>query len=159
YRHDVGSASYVGALYTGRESFGDGYFNRVAGADAFIQLSPSNSVKLQALGSQTQYPDALAPAFAQPTGRFTGVGLLGSFQHVTNNWAATFELNELSPDFRADAGFVPRVDLRVADGTLTRTIFGHPGQPFTQLQFGVTGDVKTNHDWTLTDGSAGVNAF
>jgi len=159
YRHDVGSASYLGVLYTGRESFGDGYLNRVAGADAFLQLSPSNSVKLQALGSQTEYPEALAQAFRQPIGRFSGVGLLGLFQHTTNNWEAKLELDELSPDFRADAGFVPRVDLRVADGALTRTIWGRPGQPFTQLQFGVTGNVKTDHEWTLTDGSAGVNAF
>jgi len=159
YRHDLGSASYVGALYTGRESFGDGYFNRVAGADAFLQLSPSNSVKLQALGSQTEYPAPLAQAFGQPLGRFGGVGLLASYRHETNNWAATVELDELSPDFRADAGFVPRVDLRVADGKLTRTIWGRPGQPFTQLQFGVTGNAKTDHEWTLTDGSAGVNAF
>jgi hypothetical protein len=116
-------------------------------------------VKLQALGSQTEYPAPLAQAFGQPLGRFGGVGLLASYRHETNNWAATVELDELSPDFRADAGFVPRVDLRVADGKLTRTIWGRPGQPFTQLQFGVTGNAKTDHEWTLTDGSAGVNAF
>jgi Domain of unknown function (DUF5916) len=159
YRHDVGSASYVGMLYTGREGSGNGYFNRVAGADAFVQLSPSNSLRLQALGSQTEYPDAVAQAFAQPLGRFAGLGLLASYLHETNNWTATFELDELSPDFRADAGFVPRVDLRAANGSLTRTIYGHPGQPFTQLQFGVTGNAKTDHEWTLTDGSAGANAF
>lgn len=159
YRHDVGGSSYVGALYTGRESFGDGYFNRVAGADAFVQVSPSDAIRVQALGSQTQYPDALARALAQPLGRFTGVGLMALYQHATNNWTGTLELDELSPDFRADAGFVPRVDLRVADGTLIRTIWGRPGQPFTQLQFGVTGNAKTDHEWTLTDGSAGVNAF
>jgi len=159
YRHDLGNSSFVGALYTGRESFGDGYFNRVAGADAFLQLSRSNSVWVQALGSVTEYPDPLARAFSQPAGRFTGVGLRAQYQHVTNRWTATLALDELSPDFRADAGFVPRVDLRAADGVLTRTIFGQPGQPFTQLQFGVTGNAKTDHDWTLTDGSAGVNAF
>ncbi|HET7600129.1 MAG TPA: DUF5916 domain-containing protein, partial [Gemmatimonadales bacterium] len=80
YRQDVGQASYVGALFTGREGSGDGYFNRVAGADAFLQLSPSHSVRLQALGSETEYPDALAQAFGQPRGRFVGVGLQGSYQ-------------------------------------------------------------------------------
>jgi hypothetical protein len=65
-------------------------------------------VWVQALGSVTEYPDALARAFSQPAGRFTGVGLCVQYQHVTNRWTATLALDELSPDFRADAGFVPR---------------------------------------------------
>jgi hypothetical protein len=85
---------------------------------------------------------------------------LGAFyQHQSEDWFGSLNLEELSPDFRADAGFVPRVDLRSAEGALTRTIFGRPGQAFTQLQFGVTGHVRTDHDWTLTDRSTGLNAF
>ncbi|HEX5387322.1 MAG TPA: DUF5916 domain-containing protein [Gemmatimonadales bacterium] len=158
FRQDVGQASYVGALYTGRESF-DGYSNRVAGADAFIQLSPANSVRLQALGSETEYPDAVARAFSQPLGRFTGVGLRASYLHADRDWTATLDLDELSPDFRADAGFVPRVDFRDAVASLTRTVFGAPGQPFTQLQFGATGSITTDHTWDVTDHSTGLNAF
>jgi hypothetical protein len=158
YRQDLGQASYVGALYSGRESF-EGYSNRVGGADAFLLLSPRNSVRLQALASVTEYPDAVAQSFGQPLGRFTGVGLRAAYQHQSEDWFGTLALEELSPDFRADAGFVPRVDLRSAEGTLTRTIFGRPGQPFTQLQFGVVGSARTDHDWTLTDRSAELNAF
>ena len=158
YRQDLGQASYVGALYTGRESF-EGYSNRVGGADAFLLLSPTNSVRLQALGSVTEYPEAVAQAFGQPEGQFGGVALGAFYQHQSSDWFATLDLEELSPDFRADAGFIPRVDLRAAEGTLTRTIFGQPGQPFTQLQFGATGAVRTDHDWTLTDRSTGLNAF
>ncbi len=158
YRQDLGQASYVGALYTGRESF-DGYANRVGGADAFLLLSPTNSIRLQALGSLTEYPDGVAQAFGQPVGRFGGVALGAFYQHQSEDWFGSLNLEELSPDFRADAGFEPRVELRSADGALTRTIFGRPGQAFTQLQFGVTGHVRTDHDWTLTDRSTGVNAF
>ncbi|HEU5170411.1 MAG TPA: DUF5916 domain-containing protein [Gemmatimonadales bacterium] len=158
WRQDLGQASYVGTLYTGRESF-DGYANRLGGADAFLQLSPANSVRLQLLGSQTGYPEAVARSFAQPAGRFTGVAARASYLHASRDWAGTLAVEELSPDFRADAGFVPRVDLRSAEGSLTRTIFGRPGQPFTQLQFGVTGFARTDHEWQLTDRSAGINAF
>jgi hypothetical protein len=158
YRRDLGQASYVGALFTGRESF-NGYANRVGGADAFLLLSPTNSVRLQALGSITEYPEAVARSFGQPLGRFTGVGLRADYQHQSEDWLGTVTLEELSPDFRADAGFVPRVDLRSAEAALTRTVFGRPGQPFTQLQFGVSGFARTDHDWTLTDRSTGLNAF
>ena len=158
WRRDLGQASYIGALYTGRES-PDGYSNRLGGGDAFVQLSPSHSMRLQLLASQTTYPDAVAQTFGQPAGRFTGIGARASYAFVDRDWNGTLALEELSPDFRADAGFVPRVDLRSAEATLTRIIFGQPGQPFTQLSFGITGFARTDHSWQLTDRSAGLNAF
>jgi hypothetical protein len=158
YRQDLGRSAYVGVLYTGRESSGD-YGNRVGGADAFFQIGQSHSVRLQALGSVTEYPDGLAAAMAQPTGRFTGAALRGSYQYATRDWLALLDLGELSPEFRADAGFVPRVDLREAQATLTRTVFGRPGQPFTQVQFGGYGLVQADHAWQLTDYVASLNAF
>jgi hypothetical protein len=156
YRRDLGSASNVGVLYTGREG-ADGYANRVVGTDAFVQLTPASSLRLQALASQTSYPDAVARRFGQPLGHFVGTGLRAEYGYGTRNWTGSLALDALSPDFRADAGFVPRVDLRAVTGALTRTIWGEPGQPFTQLQFGVTGNAKSDHEWTLTDRSAGVN--
>jgi hypothetical protein len=85
YRHDVGSASNVGLLYTGREG-ADGYANRVTGADASLQLTPANSLRLQALVSQTSYPDAVAQRFGQPLGRFVGTGLRASYGYESRNW-------------------------------------------------------------------------
>ena len=158
YRHDIGRASYVGLLYTGRES-SEAYHNRVGGADAFFQIGESHSVRVQALGSTSEYPSDVAQAFAQPLGSFGGVALRSSYQYATRDWFGAVNLAELSPDFRADAGFEPRVDFREVDAALTRTIFGQPGQPFTQLQFGAVGTVDTDHDWQLTDFTAGLNAF
>jgi hypothetical protein len=101
----------------------------------------------------------VAQAFAQPAGRFTGAALKGSYQYATREWFGTFDLGELSPDFRADAGFEPRVDLRSVLGTLTRTIFGRPDQPFTQLQFGAIGAADLDHEWHLTDVVTSLSAF
>jgi hypothetical protein len=145
FRRDLGRASNVGFLYTGREGV-NGYANRVAGVDAFLQLTPSHSLSLQGLGSETGYPDAVASAFGQPTGRFTGTGVRAGYAYGTRNWAANLTLEALSPDFRADAGFVPRVDLRSAEGALTRTVWGGPGRPFTQqrVDFRVIAAVQDN---------------
>jgi hypothetical protein len=158
YRRDVGGSSTVGLLYAGREG-ADGYANRVVGADANLLLHRTGALRLQALVSQTGYSDAIAQRFGQPRGRFAGTGLRAAYTYTTRKWLGFLALDELSPEFRADAGFIPRVDLRAATGMLTRTIWGGAGSPFTQLQFGVTGNAKTDHQWTLTDRSAGVNAM
>lgn len=158
YRHDVGSSSNVGVLYTGREG-ADGYANRVTGADASLQLTPASSLRLQALVSQTSYPDAVAQQFGQPLGRFVGSGLQARYGYETRNWIGALALESLSPEFRADAGFVPRVDLRSAEGELTRRVWGGPGRGFTRLEFRATAFARTDHEWTLTDRSAGVSAM
>ncbi len=157
YRRDLGRASSAGFLYAGREGV-NGYANRVVGADAVWQFTPSSAISLQALVSQSRYPDPVAAAFGQPAGRFVGTGLRAAYAYGTRTWNANLVVQDLSPDFRADAGFVPRVDLRSVDGAVTRTIWGGPGRPFTQLRFGLTGNATADHEWTLTDRSAGVNA-
>jgi hypothetical protein len=150
YRRDIGQASSVGLLYASRESF-DEYHNRVAGADAFWQMSRSNSLRIQVLGSQTEYPDSTATAFGQPMGEFTGAALAAQFLHISRNWFANLEYNDLGPDFRADVGFVPRVDQRHFEAAAQRTFWGPQGGWFTQLRAGVSGDVTLGYDGTVTD--------
>lgn len=150
YRRDLGQASYVGLLYTGRESFAD-YHNRVAGVDAFWQISRSNSLRIQALGSQTAYDDSIAAAFGQPSGEFTGSGVSAQLLHMSRNWFANLEYDDLSPEFRADAGFVPRVDQRNVEAAVQRTFWGPRGAWYTQLSAGVSGEVFLDYDGTVTD--------
>lgn len=150
FRRDFGGSSALGVLYTGRETF-DGYHNRVTGADAFWQVSGSNTLRIQALGSVTQYPDSTAAAYAQPTGEFTGGAVSAQFQHITRNWFGNLEYREFSPEFRADAGFVPRVNQRTVEGAAQRTFWGPRGSWFTQLQAGLGGEATLDYDGTLTD--------
>jgi len=63
YRLDVGTGSTVGALVTDRQ--GDDYHNTVAGIDGFMRMSRSNTLRFQALASDTRYPTELADAYGQ----------------------------------------------------------------------------------------------
>lgn len=113
YRYDLGQGSTLGLLYTGRA--GKDYANHVGGADGFIRLGRSDSLSFQFLGSQTEYPGALARDFGQKEGFFGGFTLQTQFAHRTRNWEAYASYSDLSTGFRADYGFVPRVDVRTFD--------------------------------------------
>lgn len=154
YRRDVGASSYVGGLYSGR--FGEGYENQVYGVDAFHRLSPSNSLRVQLLGSRTGYPDSTATAFGQPMGTFSGVGFFADYSHFSSRWVASLSYTDLGANLRADGGFVPRVDTRIAAGSLGRIFRGGTDQWFTRLETAATFSRTENHDGTLTDQSIGA---
>ena len=110
YEHDIGNRHTLGALVTDRE--GDDYFNRVAGVDGDFRLSDQDRVTLQLLGSSTRYPGDLAAEFEQPAGSFDDLAAELIYQHETRTveWWAIY--NDVGTDFRADLGFMPRVDYR-----------------------------------------------
>jgi hypothetical protein len=156
YRRDVGAASYVGLLYTGRE--GSDYHNRLGGVDAFLQLSRSNSLRAQYVFSETAYPAGVAAQFGQPTESFSGGGLDVQFQHASRDWIAFAQYEDLSPEFRADAGFVPRVDQRDVSAGLVRSIWApRRGTWYTRINVGVNGRATWKYDGTLTDRVVGAN--
>lgn len=110
YRRDFGNASAIGALFTGRE--GDGYHNRVAGIDGLYRITDTHSLRFQALGSQSLYPDEIAEDFDQPTGSFSDQAYLLAYSHDSRNWLGWAEYRDIGEDFRADMGFMPQVDFR-----------------------------------------------
>ncbi len=148
-RQDIGKMSTLGLLYTGR--MGTGYSNHVAGADGFFRLDQKNSVIFQFLHSETDYPEDLAAAYGQEEGRFGGNAVHLEFQHFSRNWLVRTAYEDLSPGFRADHGFVPRVDTRDLQATVFRQVWGKPKGWFNLLRFGVAGQAVWDHEGTLTD--------
>ncbi|HVS03794.1 MAG TPA: DUF5916 domain-containing protein [Thermoanaerobaculia bacterium] len=149
YRRDVGQRSTLGVLYAGRE--GDDYHNRVGGLDGFLRLTDTDSVRLQYLRSDTRYPDALATGFAQPAGSFGGDGLVVGYDHFSRNWVASVDYEDFDPGFRADSGFVPRVDLRSLDLGLIRRLWPREGAWWSSLLVGTSYERVEDHDGELTD--------
>lgn len=133
YRRDVGRNHSVGVLVTTREA-GD-YDNRVAGVDGFVRLSSADSVSFQWLRSATRYPDTTAAALGQPTGRFEDEALVASWFHGGRRWIADATVRDYGRDFRADAGFLPRTDIREAAGSVKRRWWsdGRPGFTFVDV--------------------------
>ena len=110
YRRDVGNDSTLGLLATSRT--GDGYFNRLYGGDGRLRLGPNDFVIFQMLQSRTKVPDDPAVAGAFDGSTRTGGAYSFDYQHSTRTWQWEASYNDLGKDFRADMGFIPRVDTR-----------------------------------------------
>ena len=154
YRHDVGKGSTLGALYAGRS--GTGYGNHVAGVDGFLRLGPKDSITFQGLRSETRYPDALAGDLDQRRGSFGGNALWVGYQHLGRDWGGFASYLDMDPGFRADSGFVPRVDYRMIDLEVDRFVYGlrgggKRGKWFDSLHFWVRAYRTDDHKGRLTD--------
>jgi hypothetical protein len=148
-RQDVGRMSTLGVLYTGR--VGRDYSNHVAGTDGFLRLDEKNSITFQFLHSETAYPEALALSYGQKEGCFGGNALNFSFRHATRSWIVDLNYEDLSPGFRADSGFVPRVDTRDISADVFRQIWGKPKSWYNYIRLGVAGEFVYDHSGNLTD--------
>lgn len=149
YRRDVGSGSTIGGLYAGRE--GNGYHNRQYGLDAFWRLTQSDSMRIQYLRSDTQYPRSIVAGYGQPASAFGGNATWIDYQHVARTWAVFGQYEAYDTGFRSDTGFVPRVDYRNLRGQAQRRWFRGAGAWFNTIDVGLRGGRTTDDDWTLTD--------
>ncbi len=149
FRRDVGRNSTVGLLYTGR--VGGDYFNHVLGADGFLRLSRTKTVSWQVLASRTAYPEATAAAYVQEADPFSGHALFGNFRHDSRNLIYVLSYEDLGSDFRADFGFLTRVDTRRLTLNIHPQIWGRPGGWFNRLAFQALGSRITDHEGNQTD--------
>jgi hypothetical protein len=149
YRRDIGSSSTIGALYAGRE--GAGYHNRQIGADLFWRPTQSDAFRVQYIRTDTQYPEAIAADFGQPKDAFAGNGTWIDYQHITEKWMAFGSYEAYDSGFRADSGFVPRVDVRTLAGQAQRNWYRGAGGWFNTLDVGAIALRTTDDGWTLTD--------
>jgi hypothetical protein len=106
YRYDVGTSSTVGALITDRE--GNGYYNRLFGADLDLRFTPKDTLRLQVLESKTLYPEAISEEYDQPEDEFDGRAIDFLYTHQTRSYEIYGMYRQISPGFRADLGFVPQ---------------------------------------------------
>ena len=110
YKRDVGGKYTFGALFTDRE--GDAYYNRVFGFDGELRLTANDRIAAQALYSNTEYPQEVAKAFGQPDDAFSGGAFKLMYHHSTRGLSFVARLEDVGSDFRADLGYMPKVDYR-----------------------------------------------
>ncbi len=148
YRRDVGRGSSIGALFTGRE--GDAYHNRVGGADLFWRFDDSNTLAVQALHSETLYPGEVAERYGQASDAFGGEALQVQYNYTDRLWVANASYDDRSAGFRADSGFVPRVDMRKLAGWLGRNVW-REGKAVHRFTLVAGAEGVENHGGTRTD--------
>ncbi|MCP5105934.1 MAG: carbohydrate binding family 9 domain-containing protein [bacterium] len=144
YRRDVGKSSTLGILVTDRE--GDDYFNRVAGVDGDLRITPKDRVRFQFLGSQTKYPVEGLMGYGQPGDNFTGGALDLYYIHDTRTLDWHIGYSDVGAKFRADMGFMPQADYRTLDLGVNHTWNGKRGHWFTTLNVGTGYYLEKDHD-------------
>jgi hypothetical protein len=117
YKRDLGKRYTVGALFTGRG--GEDYFNRLLGIDGHFRITQKDSIQFQVMGSSTKYPADVASNFRQPLSDFSGGFISFEYDHESRNLGWWFDYEEISDDFRADLGFIPRVGFRNFEGGMS----------------------------------------
>ena len=144
YRRDLGEASAVGVLFTGRD--GDGYRNHVAGIDGRYRLNDAGVFRGQFLRSRTEYPGLVIADFGQPSGRRQDDAYWLSYDHNARNWYGYARYEDVGRDFRADMGFMPRVDYKFSLAGLGR-IWQGDWRGYTRANLGA--------DWDRREDQAG----
>jgi hypothetical protein len=149
FRRDVGQGSALGALYTGR--LGDDYYNHVAGTDGFFRLSNTKTISFHYLHSETDYAPEVSANYGQAEDAFSGDAYSFEFNHQSREWGYYLTYDDLSPDFRADFGYVPRVDLRTTELGLSRNIWGEEDNWYDLISVGSYGGATFDYDENRTD--------
>ncbi len=159
YRFDYNDDLSIGAISTLRQS--TDYHNYVAGFDGRYRITDSNIVRAQLLTSQTEYPDDLFKSFclgddcleSQPTecsfgncayseqvnrsnieGEFSDQAMKIDFLHDSEYWKVELSHDNIGADFRADLGYLPKVDKKENTAEVTRLFYGEQSSFWQQAE-------------------------
>ena len=123
-RQDVTASSTLGAIYTDR-TVSTREFNRVAGADARLEIDGRYTLTLMGAASFTNTP-ALAEAA-------TGTLVHTKFERAGRSFTFNAELEDTDRDFNASSGFFQRIGDTQIRSRVEYTWFGSPGGLLEQL--------------------------
>lgn len=149
YRVDVGKNSAIGGLVTARD--GEQYHNYVYGVDTVVRPTKADTIRLQVLGSQTEYETAVATDNGQPLGSFDGRAFFVNYNHNKRNWSARGNYRDYDEDFRADLGFSSRVDFKMVILGGEYRWWGEDDDWYSRITVGGDWDEATEHDGTLIE--------
>ncbi len=142
YSLDVGKRSTVGLMLTDRE--GEDYFNRLAGIDANIWLTPKDKVQMQFIHAQTRYPDQMAVQYQQSPGKICGSAVDVYYRHVSRNVEFYTNFQQIDPDFRADLGFITQAGYRNYNGGFYYSWIHNPGHWYNLIKVGPSFEYETD---------------
>ncbi len=157
YRRELGASATVGGLVTSRR--GEDYENTVVAADSLFRFTQSDSLRAQFAGSRTAYPDALAAALGQPRDAFEGHALHATYNHADRDWNWGTQYDEISPDFRADSGFINQVGVRSGSAFAERRFRGGPDRWFRNVYVGGGVDATRQFEGEWNEWGADLNVM
>ncbi len=145
-KHNFGKA-FASFLFSGREIDG-GAYNRVFGPDFEWRPSDAAVLKAQVLFSSSQTPERPELAAEWDGRKLDGSAARVSFDYNKKGWDLATSTEHISPEFRADNGFLPTVGYRnvFAEGGYT---FYPVKKKITRLRLFTFGEYNENWDGGL----------
>lgn len=144
FRRDMGSSSSIGVLITDRE--GKDYYSRVFGVDGDVRFTKKDTISFQYLASQTRYPDDFAVKYGQSSGRFSGGAFDAYYTHNSRNVYLFGQYVTVTPNFRADVGFIGRTDYKDIEAGGNYTWRKNEAQWFSTITVGTGVSYMTDFD-------------
>ncbi len=130
YRYDMGRKMTIGTLVTVRDA--DGYSNKVVSSDFNWQVAPSDRILAQVMHSESEYPLSIQTAYSQKPD-MGGSAWSVEYNHQGRNWSWVLSNTDFGSDFRADLGFIGKVNYREQLFNPGYTWLMEPGGMFNRL--------------------------
>ena len=118
YRRDIFENSTLGALVTDRR--GKNYSNTVLSLDSTLRPTAQDTISIQAMHSTSEYPNNIQTEHQQEA-ELNDNSYVIEYQHNDRRWDWRLGYYDWGDDFRADLGFVNRVDFKHMVATIGRT--------------------------------------
>ncbi|MDA9901087.1 carbohydrate binding family 9 domain-containing protein [Gammaproteobacteria bacterium] len=149
YRLDIFKNSSIGALITDRRSASAGvnYKNTVKSFDAVLRPTNSDTIAIQTINSSSNTPlqQQTKSSFGNEQ---SGQAKRLEYRHVDSVWDWRIGLNDFSEGFRADLGFVNRVDYKYFVTTIGRSWRSNGEKLFNRIRLAI--------DYDRTENQAGL---
>lgn len=131
YRFDIFENSTIGALITDRRA--DGYNNTVSSIDAVLRPTGQDSISIQSMHSSSNYPTLIQGKYGQASSLSDSSQRL-EYTHNDRRWDWRLGYTDMGDDFRADLGFVNRVDFKFVVATVGHTWRGGSDDFFNRVR-------------------------
>ena len=131
YRFDIFENSTIGALITDRRA--DGYNNTVSSVDAVLRPTDQDSISIQSMHSSSDYPALIQSLYGQ-AGSLSDTSQRLEYRHNDRRWDWRLGYTDMGDDFRADLGFVNRVDFKFVVATVGHTWRGESDDFFNLIR-------------------------
>lgn len=132
YRYDIFENSTIGALVTDRD--GEDYGNTVVSVDAVLRPTEQDTVSIQTMQSTSDYPILIQNNYSQDSS-LSGSSNRMEYRHNDRRWDWRIGYSDVGEDFRADLGFVNRVDYKFFVTTVGHTWRGDGDSFFSRIRF------------------------
>lgn len=131
YLYDFGANSSIGSMITHRA--GGDYSNTVMSVDGSLRFTDSFRLNTTAAYSQSDYSQAMVDTFELEEAEIDGTAVSMEMQYQTANYALEADYKEITGAFRADLGFMTRVDYRSYGGWARYRWYGDSGSWFSRI--------------------------